>query len=152
MNTQRTKKHIGPKALAALGVAGILTMVGVLPAEAAAAKTYSISAQINCSGALYQGDTFRPHSSGGASITLTDDSYWRSGWSLRVGLRHTDGTQITNSLEFKPSSRAKHTWETTSGSTTIPAGDLATNSRVDVGSDSALCISFPPSYSANLVQ
>jgi hypothetical protein len=135
---------------AATAVVAALLFSNVVAAEAAT-KTYAISAALNCGGALFQGSTYRSHTRGPASIVLTQNDWWQSHWSLRMGLRNKNGAQITQTLDFAPSSRTKHSFKTTGGSTTLPTGSLATNSRVNIGADGS-CSLFPPSYKGNLTQ
>jgi len=134
--------------LAAVTAACAIVLGTAVPASAAL-RTYKISATLGCGGALLQGTTYRPHAQadGPATIKLTSHRYWRDFWELRVGLR-VGGSQTTQSLEFKPTSRTTHTFRTARGSTSLPTARYATNSRVNFTPDGR-CAGLPPTYSAD---
>lgn len=144
------RNALGRKAgLAAASMAAACALVlGVtLPAHAA---TYNINAALNCSGALFQSDTFRTHSSGGSTIKLTKHDWWKAEWELRSGLRNTGGTQITQTLQFPPESRSTYSYKTNAGSLTIPSGSYAMNLRVETFGNGG-CVLYPPSFEGQLV-
>jgi len=146
MNRSRPKHRVVWGAL----LASAAIVVGTaLPASAA---TYNINASLNCAGTLFQGDTFRPHSTGGASLRLTKDDWWWDVWTLRTGLRKADGTQATATLETKPSNRNTNAYKTPGGSTSIPGGSLAVNARVGGTAQTSGCRVFPPSFEGVLTQ
>lgn len=78
---------------------------------------------------LKQYPTFRYHSSGPA--WFTNDGY-QSGLpggipsALRVGLRNTAGTQVTNSMQLSQGERKQFVYGT---SWTVPSGNYALNMR-----------------------
>lgn len=129
-----------------IAASAAIVLTAVVPASAAELR---INAQLNCAGSLFEGDTFRPHSSGGASIQLTRHDWWKDNWALRMGLRVPSGAQTTASLEFSPVSREVHPYRTTSGNTTIPSGRYAVNARVNTNANGG-CVLWPPSFEAKL--
>ncbi|MDQ1217782.1 hypothetical protein [Microbacterium arborescens] len=129
-----------------IAASAAIVLTAAVPASAA---EYSINAQLNCAGSLFEGDTFRPHSAGGASIQLTRHDWWKNNWALRTGLRVPSGAQTTGSLEFSPASREVHRYRTTSGNTTIPSGSYAVNARVNTNANGG-CVLWPPSFEAKL--
>lgn len=142
----KTKRRVKLAVFATIAAAALVGGTAV----PAAAASYNINASLNCAGALFTGTTYRYHSSGSASIRLTKHNWWYDVWSLRTGLRNLNGTQVTQSLQFKPTSRATHTYRTTSGSTTIPSGRYAVNARVGGTENTSGCRVFPPTFEAVL--
>ncbi|WP_188754289.1 hypothetical protein [Microbacterium album] len=146
------KKHIKKRARLALMAASTaigLTMATTAPAAAA---THDVSATLNCAGALFQSGNFRAHTAGsGASLQLTANAHWASVWTLRTGLRNTSGTQVTATLEQAPTNRSKHSYKTSSGSTSIPNTSLAMNARVGKTETTSGCVAlWPPTFSGIL--
>lgn len=132
-----------------------LASVGIVLGTAlpAAAATYNISATLNCAGALFQSDNFRPHTNNaGASLRLTANDWWYDVWTLRTGLRNTSGTQVTAALETAPTNRSTNSYRTSGGSTSIPGASLAVNARVGGTENTSGCRVFPPTFSGVLTQ
>jgi hypothetical protein len=114
--------------------------------------THHIQAELGCGGNLFQSGNFRSHDAGGrASITLTKHDWWRDIWTLRIGLRNRSGVQVTQSLEFKPSSRTAHAFTASAGGLAISDASLAVNARVATNGNGS-CLTFPPTFEGDLTQ
>lgn len=89
--------------------------------------TYYLNGTINAAGHLVQYATFRYHSAVGSPRFMFTDWWHNNGADdkyMRVGLRNSAGTQVTNSLQFNPGET--HVWKTWNW---IGAGSYALNMR-----------------------
>ena len=135
-------------------IGAIVVLTGTLVAAGATsamATAYNgLHGTLNCVGALSQYDTYRPHTTGPASIKLTDTDNFASSESVRFGLRAGD-TQVTNSPQFAYNQFVTKSFTSaSSGSSTIPGGSLAVNARLVTTASG--CHPFVPSWDGNLNQ
>ncbi|MBW3082308.1 hypothetical protein [Bifidobacterium phasiani] len=79
-------------------VVGVCAIAMVMPISAQAAQ-YNVSGYLNTGGYLVQYSTFRWHTSGEMSMTLSDNVETYS----QFGLRGTDDVQQTPTIQFKAS-------------------------------------------------
>lgn len=126
MNASKRKHGVRRASMAGALALGMVVL-GVAPAMAA---SHAVEGTLSCIGALSTYSTFRPHSTGGASLKVSSFKSISSG-GVNYGLRNTGGTQISQSLNFTSGSlgSTKSFKRSSNGSTSIPGGQLALNAR-----------------------
>lgn len=122
-----TRKH-SSQLRGGIAILLALGLVGVVAAPASAAN-HQVEGTLSCIGDISQYGTFRTHAQGGASLRVTSFTSISDG-GVNYGLRNRAGTQVTKSVNFKRADLNKtKKFSSTSGSSTIPAGNLAVNAR-----------------------